>query len=392
VVSGDDDDTTTPAETTTTVAPTTTEAGTTTTAEPTTTTTEAPPTTAPGDDRSSAVWPFAGATTYADPVEAARSFATDYLGMTEPVVGEFRQGDSRSGEVEVRPVADGPATTVLVRQLSGADTWSVLGAATADIEVTDPAAGVEVRSPVELLGRALAFEGHVDVEVRQDGSATPLGTGFVTGGGDELRPFEGSIAFDRPTEAFGAVVFLTRSGEDGRVWQASVVRVRLSPEGTAPAGCGSYQPPRPVAGDGEMLVTAFFTCDPDASGEPSPVAVHRVAPRSAGVLRAALEALLAGPTADEAAAGITSWFSSGTAGMLRGVTITDGHAVVDLGDLRPVIPGASSSAGSALLLSELDATVFQFPTVDTAEYRIEGSCEAFTEWLQFGGCDPRRRP
>lgn len=26
-----------------------------------------------------------------------------------------------------------------------------------------------------------------------------------------------------------------------------------------------------------------------------------------------------------------------------------------------------------------------------AEYRINGSCEAFTEWLQYGGCEPRTR-
>lgn len=77
--------------------------------------------------------------------------------------------------------------------------------------------------------------------------------------------------------------------------------------------------------------------------------------------------------------------------MLRSVSIVDGHAVIDLGDLRPVIPSASSSAGSALLLAQLDATVFQFRTVQTAEYRIQGSCGVFNEWLQYGGCDPRLR-
>jgi hypothetical protein len=73
------------------------------------------------------------------------------------------------------------------------------------------------------------------------------------------------------------------------------------------------------------------------------------------------------------------------------VTIAGGHAVVDLGDLRSVIPNASTSAGSALLLAQIDATVFQFRSVESAEYRLQGSCEAFNEWLQFGGCEPRTR-
>lgn len=147
------------------------------------------------------------------------------------------------------------------------------------------------------------------------------------------------------------------------------------------------------AGEEEMLVTAYFSYEPaeGRSGEPLR-AVHRVRPRSPAVLQAALEVLLAGPTAAEREADLGSWFSSRTATMLRSVTLRDGHAVVDLDDLRPIIPNASTSAGSRRLLAELDATVFQFPTVESVEYRLEGDCEAFNEWLQRGGCDARTRP
>jgi hypothetical protein len=65
--------------------------------------------------------------------------------------------------------------------------------------------------------------------------------------------------------------------------------------------------------------------------------------------------------------------------------------VVDFHDLRTVIPNASTSAGSGMLLAQLDATVFQFDSVSSVVYRIEGDCEAFNEWLQFGGCEPRVR-
>lgn len=216
----DDEDAETGA--TTTGAPATTAPETTaTTVEPSTT---APPVTVPAD-ASTAVFPSAGDDVrFDDPVAAARAFAADFVGFDDPVVGEFMQGDNRSGEVDVRPVADGPATTVLVRRL-GDDTWWVLGAVTADIALDAPAAGEAVTSPVALSGRALAFEGHVAVEVREDGNRRPIGTGFVTGGGDVMRPFAGEVAFSAPSADRGALVLLSLSAEDGRVWTAATVRV-----------------------------------------------------------------------------------------------------------------------------------------------------------------------
>ena len=161
-------------------------------------------------DASTAVYP------YADPASAARGFAVDFLGFTDPLFGDFMQGDSRSGEIEVRPRVDGPATTVFVRQLSD-DSWWVLGSATADITVDRPATGATVTSPVTVSGEALAFEGNVIVEVRQDGRAQPIGSGNVTGGGGPSAPFEGRIEYSAPTAEYGALVFLTRSEEDGRL-------------------------------------------------------------------------------------------------------------------------------------------------------------------------------
>ena len=116
-----------------------------------------------------------------------------------------------------------------------------------------------------------------------------------------------------------------------------------------------------------------------------PVSVRRAGRAGTPALRAALEALLAGPTAEERAAGIESWFSDVTAGALRDARIDSaGRAVVDFEDLRARIPNASSSTGSRLLLVELNGTVFQFPEIDSIEYRMEGSCDAFWDWLQYG--------
>jgi hypothetical protein len=335
------------------------------------------------------MWPFPGsATRFSTPEDAARSFATEFLRFEDPQLAAFQAGDSRSGEVPLRPTANGPVTTVLVRQVGPGDDWSVLGAVTENIDVTAPAARTEISSPVRVTGRALAFEGNVQVEVRADGGLGPIGAGFVTGGGDVMRPFEGSIPFETAGAPFGALVFFTASGENGQVWEAAAIRVAISSTDIDAAACDGYRSPQPSPAVGEMVVKVYFSCDAEA-GVLRPA--YRLVPESARVLRAALDALLSGPTAAERDASFGSWFSEDTEGMVRSVTINGGHAVVDFDDLRPVIPNASASAGSERLLSQLDATVFQFRTVETVEYRIEGSCEDFTEWLQFGGCDARQR-
>ena len=101
------------------------------------------------------------------------------------------------------------------------------------------------------------------------------------------------------------------------------------------------------------------------------------------VLKGAMNALLRGPTRVERRRGFGGWFSSGTAGMLRSVRLTGSVAYVDFKDMRRVIPNASSSCGSGLLLAQLDRTATQFPTVRRAIYSFNGSRIAFYEWLQL---------
>jgi hypothetical protein len=207
-------------------------AGPTTTLAPTTTasaSTTAPATTAPvAVNTATAVWPTASSgVRYSDPVEAATGFAA-YVGFQNPLIGAFMQGDSRSGEVEIRPAADGPATTVFVRQLED-DNWWVLGSATGSIRLDSPGAGDAIASPVRLTGAANAFEGHVSVTIVEDDGATPIATGFVTGAMGEMGPFDGEIPFARPpTSEFGAILMTTVSMDDGRVWEASMVRIRFA--------------------------------------------------------------------------------------------------------------------------------------------------------------------
>ncbi len=198
-------------------------------------TTGAPTTEQPDPEQpESAMWPWAvTGTRFDEPTAAAESFATDFLGFSDPIVGEFLAGDTRSGEVEIRPRVDGAsavgATVVFVRQVRDDDSWWVLGAAAESITIDTPEQGDVVTSPLTVSGTARAFEGTVDVELRADGNGEPIATSFVTGGvGPELEPFEATVEFDTPGDVAGALVLLSTSPEDGSVVEASAVRISYS--------------------------------------------------------------------------------------------------------------------------------------------------------------------
>ena len=169
---------------------------------------------------------------YRDPVRTAVGFMHDYGGMEKPVAGEFREGDSRSGEVEVRPKANSPfVTTVAVRRTSPeADVWVVVAAAARNIRLASPVALDLIRSPVLVSGTSSSFEGNVVVQIKEDGMGPGQFLGqepLIGGSGKELEPFQGPVAFKTPAKSAGAVVALTHSAEDGSVEQLSAARVRF---------------------------------------------------------------------------------------------------------------------------------------------------------------------
>jgi len=133
---------------------------------------------------------------------------------------------------------------------------------------------------------------------------------------------------------------------------------------------------------------------PDSAQVRVPVATDTTSavanPATDDLLRAALERLLRGP--NDPQPDVHSWFSSATADALRSLSVdAAGHATVDFEDLRALIPNASSSAGSAMLLEELNTAVFSVEGVRSVDYLIEGGCERFWEWLQYG-CHTVHRP
>jgi hypothetical protein len=181
------------------------------------------------------VWPRPSSEVrFDDPVAAARSFALFYARFDDPVIGEFRAADSHSGEVPVRPQANGPETLVRVA-VSQNDQWFVTGSGTADITVNEPTPNGALSCPVAASGTALAFEGTVQVRIdayQPDGDRVEMGRGFVTGSGaPPAGRFSDLIACTVPSgvEESGIVAFWTddASGElDGPV-QFVAIPVRL---------------------------------------------------------------------------------------------------------------------------------------------------------------------
>lgn len=135
--------------------------------------------------------------------------------------------------------------------------------------------------------------------------------------------------------------------------------------------------PAPPAG--VTTVQVVFTC-----GEETVGTWRRVEEQGADSLALAVGELLRGPTIDEREAGLSSFFSAETAGMVRSVSLRGGVAYIDFRDFSAIIPNASTSAGSAQLLDEVAGTIFQFDGIEEAELTFDGSCDAFWNWLQRG--------
>ena len=151
--------------------------------------------------------------------------------------------------------------------------------------------------------------------------------------------------------------------------------------GTAPTEPGADETDQET--DPASKQFAVFFTNLELGGEDEVHPVNRTTMGS-DVVTVAFTELVAGPTADERDEGYSSWFSQETAGVVESVTIGDGVAQVSFDAALPsLIPNASTSAGSLMLLASLDATAEQFPTVDRAVYSLEGDVPAFYEWLQL---------
>lgn len=118
-----------------------------------------------------------------------------------------------------------------------------------------------------------------------------------------------------------------------------------------------------------MIVRAYFLLDDPAGGDPALVPVLRTLPKSVATARAAMTALLAGPSATERAASprISTLVPAGTE--LLGIEISGGLATVDLSGAFDSGGGSFSVRGR---LAQVAYTMTQFTTVDRVSFKLDG--------------------
>jgi germination protein M len=123
-----------------------------------------------------------------------------------------------------------------------------------------------------------------------------------------------------------------------------------------------------AAPTGTMIVRAYFLLD-ESSGNPTIVPVLRTVPESKGTARAALRAVLAGPTSRElgASPAISTRIPEGT--RLLGVSTASGVATVNLsGEFAHL----SSSFSARARVAQVVYTLTQFSTIDSVRFEIDG--------------------
>ena len=176
-------------------------------------------TTSDQTDMQPAIWP-ADDVVFATPEEAAADFVSNVLGVP-PSLGDFQQGDSRSGEIEVFSTPEGGGTSVsrsllLLRQLGPDDGWFVLAAVNENAGITTPASMAEVAAgDVEVSGQARGFEATVVVEAFLVGDAGAPIDQQVTQGGATETPEPYSVTLDLSGVASGETVMILVRGGTG---------------------------------------------------------------------------------------------------------------------------------------------------------------------------------
>jgi hypothetical protein len=184
---------------------------------------EAAPDLEPEDLDQPAIWPAADVV-FATPEEAAADFVSAVLiSEGDPLLGEFQQGDARSGEIAVLFAGetgelDPPlvAGVLLLRQIGPTDGWYVIAAASDGAVIDTPAALEEVPAgTVTVSGEGRGFEGTLVVSAFPPGDdAAPFDLQIGAGGAsDVLEPY--SVDLDLSGAADGEVVVILVQGDTG---------------------------------------------------------------------------------------------------------------------------------------------------------------------------------
>jgi hypothetical protein len=329
---------------------------------PTTTVTPTPPV------EQTYLWPPPGHPTYTDPVEAARSFVAEYVGISDPPLGDVVEEEPRRVQVPVFTRGeDGSVreditrSTIHLFQVED-DTWRVTLAQSESI-VVDSVQVAQSAAAITVNGRGRGFEGTIIGEARAADGSPIVDQEIATAGCCEtLEPFEITFTLPRPPAPTDSVLLYNDAGFEGAVPDFTVVpAVTTTATGTT--------------------VDVYLV---GPGGDIVPV-TRSVTGRA--VLNGALRSLLEGPTPEEAAQGYTSAIPilpEVPPALLATATITDGVAHVDMPinfAQEPASPGQTlPPERAAQVVEQLWRTAFQFLNISQVEFTLSGSCEDFGLW------------
>ena len=176
----------------------------------------------PGLDQP-AIWP-AGDVVFSTPQEAAEDFvAAVLISDGEPLLGEFQQGDARSGEIAVLFAGEDGSLDpplerglLLLRQIGPTDGWFVIGAVSDGASIADPPTPATVSAgPVTVAGEGRGFEGTLVVSAFSPGDSNAMLDQQIAAGGAmaDLEPY--SVELDLTGSEPGDVIAILVQGDAG---------------------------------------------------------------------------------------------------------------------------------------------------------------------------------
>lgn len=153
-----------------------------------------------------------------DPHDAAEAFMLRHFPGTNAALGDFQQGDSQSGEVEVfRPREGGGtanlASTLLLRLVDSGE-WVVIGAVNPNMSIVVPENGGSVPAgQATVAGDGRGFEGTIVVRAFDaDGEVVDEGVGA---GGAQADPAPYDVELDLSAAESGSELVIVVSGGVG---------------------------------------------------------------------------------------------------------------------------------------------------------------------------------
>lgn len=232
-----------------------------------------------------------------------------------------------------------------------------------NITVTQPKANDTITSPLTIKGQARVFENTLSYElVDEDGLV--LASGFTTALSPDVGqfgPYSATFTYPKPATETGFLRVFNYSARDGSRENTITVPVRFGQQ-TFPGG------------DQTTTVNVYFSNskkDPNSTFCERTYPVMRTVTSTPRIGRAAIEALLKGPTGAELTQGYRTNIPKGVT--LKDLVIENRVAKADFNDTLDKNVGGSCRVSA--IRSQITNTLLQFPTIDKVEITINGKSE-----------------